>query len=577
MVSYEIGKRKPSQYSFQVKMNFTAANDSVLLRMSYWRPGRYEGGNFVRNVIGLNANSESGECQTLKKESNLWQVDTQKGSKLTVTYTLNASELTAGNTYADEKFMLINPVNSLIYVEGMEDVEMSVFLDLPESWDVATSMPRTDDSDRRFAVKGVQQLLDTPFMIGDEIKTFSYQDAGVTYFVHNHGDIAFDVDDMLIDFHGFTKAQRLAYGELPVKEYHFLNLLLPHRAYNGVEHEASTVITLGPASKFNERPYYKQMLGISSHELYHTWNVKDLRPSDWTPYDFTRPDYSRLGYVAEGVTTYMGDYMLWQGRAFSDAEFLEKMGEQVQKHMDNEGRFHLSLADSSIDTWIDGYGRGVPRRRVSIYTEGALLALTCDLWILSKTHGERDLNTVMRSLFEKFKGQKGFSETDYWAAMNDAADMPWDDLRKKVLDGRGHLIGFVRKALSKVGLEIDAQPSIKTWEAAWGVSFMKAGGKLKVWNVLEDSPAEKAGFWFDDEVLEIGGEKPDAFFENPERTLPDSMTVSLQSGFRTKDITVQKDGHVWIQKFTVKHLGDGDYPLFELWKTAVNKDLHSGK
>jgi predicted metalloprotease with PDZ domain len=333
------------------------------------------------------------------------------------------------------------------------------------------------------------------------------------------------------------------------------------------------VITLGPADKFNERKYYKELLGISSHELYHTWNVKDVRPSDWTPYDFTKPNYSRLGYVAEGVTTYMGDYMLWQGRAFSDEEFLEEMSNQVQKHMDNEGRFNLSLADSSIDTWIDGYGRGVPRRRVSIYTEGALLALTCDLWILSKTHGERDLNTVMRSLFEKYGGQKGFTEEEYWAELKAAADLPWDDLREKVLDGRGHLIGFVRNALAKVGLEIDAQPSSKTWRAAWGVSFAVTDGNWKVWNVMENSPAEKAGFWFDDEVIEIGGEKPDVFFENPDRALADSVAVTLQSGFRTKNIEVNKDGHVWLQRFTIRPMIDGDYPLFDIWKTAVNKDL----
>lgn len=570
MVSYEIGKRKPSQYSFQVQINFKAASDSVLLRMSYWRPGRYEGGNFARNVIGLSVQDELGNCITLKKESNLWEVATQKGNQLTVTYTLNASELTAGNTYADGKFMLINPVNSLIYVEGMNDAEMSVFLELPDSWDVATSMSRADNSNRRFVVKGVQQLLDTPIIAGDEIKTFSYQDAGVTYYVHNHGDIAFDEDDMLIDFHAFTKAQRLAYGEFPVKEYHFLNLLLPHRAYNGVEHEASTVITLGPADKFNERKYYKELLGISSHELYHTWNVKDLRPSDWTPYDFTKPNYSRLGYVAEGVTTYMGDYMLWQGRAFSDEDFLQAMSNQVQKHMDNEGRFNLSLADSSVDTWVDGYGRGVPRRRVSIYTEGALLALTCDLWILSKTHGERDLNTVMRSLFEKFKGQKGFTEDQYWDEMKATADLPWDDLREKVLDGRGHLIGFVRKALAKVGLEIESKPSAKTWEAAWGASFMKIGDVWKVWNVLENSPAEKADLWFNDVVTEIGGESPDAFFDNSQSGLPESIEISLNSGFRTKHAAVQNDGHVWMQTYTVKQMSDGEYPLYELWKSAVN-------
>lgn len=573
MISYQIGQFKPKQYSFQVQLRFVAATDQVKLQMAYWRPGRYEGGNFARNIIGLEAQDDQGACKALKLESGVWEVNTKTGNEVQVCYTLYTRELTAGNTYADEEFLLINPVNSLIYVSGMEEAEISVALNYPESWKVATSMPRTDESNRRFDVKGVQQLLDTPIIAGEKMETVSYQDAGVTYYVHNCGEVAFDIDDMLIDFHAFTKAQRLAFGALPVPEYHFLNLMLPHRAYNGVEHEASTVITLGPAEKFNERKFYKELLGISSHELYHTWNVKDLRPSDWTPYDFTKPNYSRLGYVAEGVTTYMGDYMLWQGRAFSDEEFLQEMATQVQKHMDNEGRFNLSLADSSVDTWIDGYGRGTPRRRVSIYTEGALLALTCDLWILSKTHGEKDLNTVMRNLFEKFKGQQGFTESDYWSEMSAAAEMPWDELRDRVLDGRGHLIRYVELALAKVGLEIIANPSDKVWESAYGVSFLKVKDQWLVWNVLEGSPAEKAGLWFDDIVTEIAGEDPSVFFENNKDAVPESVLVSVKSGFRNRMAELKADGNQWISKYEIVHMTDGDYPLFDLWKNAVQKDL----
>ncbi len=572
MISYELGNFKPKQYSFQVDIRFKAEADIVNLQLAYWRPGRYEGGNFARNIVGLVAMDGNGNCKTRKRESGVWQVSSKAGQELHVSYTLYTRDLTAGNTYSDEKFLLLNPVNSLIYVAGMENADVSLKLDIPSAWKVATSMPRTDDSDRAFAVKGVQQLLDTPVLAGEEMTTVSYEEAGINYHVHNCGEVAFDVDNMLIDFHAFTKAQRMAYGALPVKEYHFLNLMLPHRAYNGVEHEASTVITLGPADKFGERKYYKELLGISSHELYHTWNVKDLRPSDWTPYDFTKPNYSRLGYVAEGVTTYMGDYMLWQGRAFSDEEFLQELSKQVQKHMDNEGRFNLSLADSSMDTWIDGYGRGTPRRRVSIYTEGALLALTCDLWILNHSHGQKDLNTVMRSLFDKFKGQKGYTEEDYWSEMSKAADLPWQELREKVVDGRGHLIRFVEQALAKVGLEINANPSDKVWESAWGASFMKVAGKWRVWNVLEGSPAEKAGLWFDDIVVEMNEEEPEVFFENHKEIVPDAVEVSVKSGIRDRTATLVADGNQWISKYSIDPMTDGEYPLFGIWKTAVNKD-----
>ena len=151
---------------------------------------------------------------------------------------------------------------------------------------------------------------------------------------------------------------------------------------------ANTVISLGPGEELMSQKMYASLLGVSSHELYHTWNVKQIRPKELLPYDYTKENYSRMGYLYEGVTTYMGDLYLKRSDVFSDEAFFKTQEENLQKHFHNGGRHNLSVADSSFDTWLDGYVMGVPNRKVSIYTEGALCAFMLDVCFLEKSAGQ---------------------------------------------------------------------------------------------------------------------------------------------------------------------------------------------
>ncbi len=563
MLSYQVAIKNPAQYTLEVQLSFVAAVDNPTIRMPHWRPGRYESGNFVRNVVGLEVRAESGG-EVWKSEPEQWTIKAKIGERIHVSYDLFSNDLTAGNTYADEDLFLLNPVNALVYPEGMDDADVELKLELPDNWKVCTSM--SEQSPGMFSCAGVQKLMDTPFLAGPSIETLTYRVDDIPYYIHVYGEIAFDRDKVLADFEGFTRAQVKAFGSLPVDQYHFLIIMTPHRSYHGVEHEASTVITLGKADEFNERPRYKELIGISSHELYHTWNVKDLRPKDWTPYDLTGPDYSRLGYVAEGVTTYMGDFMLWQGGAFSDQDFLQELSTLVRRHMDNEGMFNLSLADSSIDTWVDGYGVGTPRRRVSIYVEGALLALVCDIWLMKESNGKRSLNEVMKEMFEKYGSQKGYTESEYWEAMSAGSDLDWDGLKADVVDGKGKLIDIVSDALTWVGLEIEAF-SKHTWESKFGFSVVLQDEQCRVVNVLEGSPAYQAGLVHGNIIEKVGGQEPKEIFEQGGE-MDDELSLDVKSGFRERYLFLKADGETWLQDYKVDHASEPT-PHFESWKTVL--------
>ncbi len=560
MIHYSINSIDQLPYHLQVKVVFQAKENLVKAVIPFWRPGRYERGIFPKNFIGLKAEANGAELETQKIQGNLMHVHARAGETVTISYLLYSRELTAGNTYVDDEMLIINHVNACLYIEGLEYETCELELTIPEEWAVSTALKRTSESTYR--ARDMQHFMDTPIMASANVDVLQYEVEGVPYFIHLIGEFAGSDADLVKDFRAFTQRQMEVFGDAPVKEYHFLIILLPHRVYHGVEHENSTVIILGPLAGLGERSLYKELLGVSSHELYHAWNIKYIRPADWTPYDLTQADYSRLGYVAEGVTTYMGDVMLWQSGVFSDEEYLNELALLLKRHKDNDGRFNLSLADSSIDTWVDGYGRGTPRRRVSIYVEGALLAFVCDAWLLEATHGEMSLSTAMQRLYKKVDPAKGYSEDEYWSILSEMADCDWEVLRKDVVDGKGHLEKYAKEAIARLGLKLEEKSSADKLEQRFGVKLQKVGSKQIVWNVSPNSPAETGRLYFDDEVKFIDGLEPEKFLSENEN-LPDKLLLNVESGFRKKTIELETDGNKYGFQFAI---AKGDSSLFEAWK-----------
>lgn len=171
------------------------------------------------------------------------------------------------------------------------------------------------------------------------------------------------------------------FGSFPSSAYHFIFQILPHRFYHGVEHTESTVIALGPAYMLMEGDTYNDFLGISCHELFHAWNIKAIRPAEMLPYDFTKENYSRLGFVTEGVTTYYGDYLLFRSSVWGEEDFWPAFNERMDHHFESHARYFQPVSEASFDSWLDGYVLGAPHRKTSIYHEGCLLAFVTDIFI----------------------------------------------------------------------------------------------------------------------------------------------------------------------------------------------------
>ncbi|MCF8276621.1 MAG: PDZ domain-containing protein [Flavobacteriales bacterium] len=506
-IAYKLIYAEPHRHFVDVELTVSELNqEKVQLQLPAWRPGRYELGNFAKNVQRFAAFNASGqELKFRKLTKDLWEVNCSGQTSIRVEYNYFASELNAGSTYVDQKQLYVNPVNCCMYVPEWIGLPATLQLEIPENWTVASGM--TAIGKNHYQLKDFHELADSPFIASAGLQHNTYQAGETLFHIWFQGEFKTEWERILDDFKKFTSVQVEAMGDFPVKEYHFLFQIRTYKTYHGVEHSNSTVVALGPSYDILKPVLYDEFLGISSHELFHTWNVKALRPIEMLPYDYTKENYTRLGYVAEGVTTYAGDLFLYQSGCFSDFDFFKNIHTLFQRHFHNYGRFNLSVADSGFDTWLDGYQKGIPDRKTSIYNEGALLALMLDISLLRDTNNQKCLMTAMRLLYERFgKTGIGYTEKDYQNAIEEVGGRSYEDFFKNYYYGTCDLEADLNELLHYVGLEIRETRSRLYFENRFGfkVEYIRERS-ARITEIAPNSIADRAGLKLGDEIVSMNG------------------------------------------------------------------------
>lgn len=502
----------------------TEGAQEIELRLPVWRPGRYELGYFARNIQRLTASGEDGgSLRCTKTSHSSWLIACAGHSKITMAYNYYAAELNGGSTWVDDDQIYVNPVNCFLFRPDRPDAEFTIRIRDERKLNIASGLPNNGHDE--LTALGVQQLMDAPFIASTQLWHRQYTIEQYQFHIWVHGAHRFNETALLAAFEKFTKAQLRAFGSFPVSDYHFLFQLPDHRTRHGVEHTNSTVITLGPAELLTTQEGYLELLGISSHELYHTWNVKCIRPVEMFPYDFKTENYSRLGYVTEGVTTYYGDLFLLRSGVIDLGTYLKLFAEDLTRHMHNAGRFNLSVADSSFDTWLDGYAPGIPHRKVSIYTEGSLCAFITDVAIMKATGNRYSLDTVMRRLYEEFGlNAKGYTESDYRKIVEEVAGQPLDDIFNRLVHGTADYLPYLTAAFTELGLslELHERNDFAGITGAQGAIEVRGYRLHSVW---PGSPADIAGLAEGDLIISVNGIQADAHLnerlelENTERLM----------------------------------------------------------
>lgn len=504
---FTIQQKNPQSHYINVKMDLQNVNQKkILLLLPRWRPGRYEMGNFSKNIQNFFAYDSKGrKLLVIKPNSYSWEIfNDNSDNKILVEYNYYANEYNAGACFANEDILYFNPVHLLMnrVCDTTKNLKYKIILDIPKNYKIISSLKFKKNS---VESNNYDELVDSPIVATKFVKTFSYIIDEYKFYVHTIDlhETYLNEEKVKKDFIQFTKKILQFWGTAPFKEYHFIIHLLPYHYYHGVEHLKNTVIVLGPNTLIMNK-LYDELLGVSSHELFHSWNIKTIRPKTMYPYNYYSENYSELGFVYEGFTTYYGDKLLWQSNIFTNEIFFKCINERLNRHYINYGKFSQSLLNSSIDNWIDGYAHFAPHKKVSIYDEGCILAMMMDMYLIWKTNKKRSLRDSCLKIYDhQINHKTAYTFEDiingFIKFTNNKTDISFFD---STLLFPNNYIPLFEKLASYFGLYIEYNESENWWERYFGFQVNEQNGKYTVSHILLHTAAfEKLSLG--DEILAV--------------------------------------------------------------------------
>ncbi len=535
------------------------------LQLPAWRPGRYELGNFAKNIQRFTVENQQGKTLAFcKLTKDRWEVETENQDTILVKYNYYAAALDAGNSWLDEEQLYLNFVNCMLYVEDRLEEKCQVHLDVPDDYTIACGLPEVEK--HILEAESFYQLADSPMIASNRLTHWQYAIDESTFHLWFMGECALEKEKVLSHFTAFTREQIRLLGKFSEEDYHFLFQILPTKFYHGVEHANSTVIALGPAEKV-PADMYSDFIGVSSHELFHAWNIIRIRPAEMMPYDFTRENYFPTGFVAEGITTYYGDLFLVRSGVLSKSEYFVEFNKLLKRHFDNFGRFNHSLVDSSHDLWLDGYSAGIPGRKVSIYVKGALVSFILDLELRKVTEGKQSLDTFMQYLWENF-GKKGigYSLDDLKKIVQELSDNQITGYFEDFIYGKIPLEEKIDSELHAVGCTLQGQDPLTAAEKFFGFRVQEENGKFTVAIIFPQSPAEQH-LAPNDELIAINGRKIDNnLYELMGHEPAVEVTFSRSQKIRT--VRLENKGETYFKQYTIRQREEAtteEKTSFEQW------------
>ncbi|OOZ34615.1 M61 family metallopeptidase [Solemya velesiana gill symbiont] len=414
-LQYRVKPVSPEAHLFEVTLRIVQPDDQgQLLVMPSWILGSYMIRDFAKNLVTLSAYSDGIPVAWEKQDKQSWLFAPYEG-ELVVTYTIYAWDLSVRSAHLDTTHGYFNGTSLFLRVEGQDDQPCEVELIKPdgdgyESWRVATTLNGLQAPYLGFGsyqAGSYDELVDHPVEMG----TFDYSEfdvAGVTHAVAVTGRHEADMERLCADLKMLCESHIEMFGELPEMDRYLFQVMAVGDGYGGLEHRSSTSLICKRADlpkKGEEKVTngYRQFLGLASHEYFHLWNVKRIRPEVFKSADLIKEVHTRLLWAFEGITSYYDDLSLVRTKRIEPESYLELLAQVITRVQRGAGRFKQSLADSSFDAWTKFYKQdeNASNAIVSYYAKGALVALALDLTIRKETAGNYSLEDVMRTLWER--------------------------------------------------------------------------------------------------------------------------------------------------------------------------------
>ncbi len=497
-----------AHHAMQVETVFSAEGESLDVMMAVWTPGSYLVREFARHVSDVTASGTDGTPLTVTKiAKNRWRITTEGAlpERVALRYRVYGREPTVRTNFIDAEMAILNGAPTFLVPAERLDDPHDIQLVLPDAWALSvTGLESHPDGSHRYLARDYDELVDTPIALGNpSVQTFEVEGAEhVLATFGGHG--IWDDEKAGADVEALVKEIVSFWGVVPYRRYCFLNVLLSERGAGGLEHQNSTLMMSNRWAARDDEAY-SRWLGLVSHEFFHTWNVKRLRPVNLGPFDYENENYVHDLWIAEGITSYYDDLLQARAGLLEEDAYLQRVSDGIDRLLHTPGRRHQSLTASSFNTWIHFYRPDENTRNsgVSYYTKGALVAWLLDTKIREASGGNRSLDDAMRLAYARYSGERGYTPEEIRAVFEEVAGESLAPFWAQYVDGTAEL--DFASALREFGLRFAAPP--EEAEPWLGVSIDDETGRLRVRSVVRGGPAEAAGLNVDDELIAFDDER----------------------------------------------------------------------
>jgi predicted metalloprotease with PDZ domain len=534
-IHYTIKPVNPAAHLFQVTCEIrNPASDGQQLWLPAWIPGSYMIRDFARNIVTLEARDTNGNVEVEKLDKQTWQCAPANGA-LTIVYSVYAWDLSVRGAHLDTTHGFFNGTSVFLAVTGREFEAVTVQIQLPdgaeyESWRVATTLTPVDTSlfsAGTYAANDYDELIDHPVEMGNVTVT-EFDVAGTPHHIVITGRHQTDMQRLTQDIKQICETHVSMFGELPEMARYMFLLMVVGEGYGGLEHRSSTALIcnrkdLPTRHMSTVSDDYITLLGLFSHEYFHTWNVKRIKPVEFVPYQLKEESYTRQLWAFEGITSYYDDLALVRSGIIDESKYLELLGKNFTRVLRGSGRLKQSLRESSFEAWSKFYKQdeNSPNAIVSYYVKGAMFALALDLKIRELTKNNKSLDDIMRRLWREYgKQARGVEEDTILQMTNELVEQSLQAFFDRYLDTSDDIP--LQAMLETMGISMNCRVASSYDDTGGkpaktdnnnvilfnlGARFVADPQGVKLLVLHDDGDLQKAGLAANDIIIAIDGLK----------------------------------------------------------------------
>ncbi len=501
-IAYEISFSEPQAHYVDVAMEISGLKGEYLdLKMPVWTPGSYLIREFGKNVESFEAfNAEGVSLNAQKVNKNTWRVTIHKNGSIKVSYRVYSFEISVRTSFVDESHAFLSPTGIFMYPEGQLNSASTITIKPYKNWKkISTGLEMAGSKANTFHAPDFDVLYDSPFEIGNQ-DIFEFDAAGVKHEVVMYGGGNYDKDILKRDMAKIVVEQTKTFGVNPNKRYVFIVHNF-NSGGGGLEHLNSTVLGASRNS-YNTEAGRLRFLGLVSHEYFHLWNVKRLRPIALGPFNYNEENYTTNLWIAEGFTAYYQDIYTKRAGLQSAERFVMNLANAISQVENQPGNRIDPVSQASFDAWIKQYrpNENSANSTISYYSKGALIALIMDLEIIHSTAGKSGLDEVMKAMYDQYfvRKSRGYTDAEFKAMAEKIAGKSFDLMYVDYIHGVKTI--DYNKYLNYAGLTL-IDDAVSAKDAYLGAVTSLKDAKIIIRNVSRQSPAWVGGLNVNDEIL----------------------------------------------------------------------------